>query len=151
MILTENELFAQFVLLSGSKIYFFWQKYTSQTKCFFGSLSNWSLWAINKSIVNVISWYYIDAGTRAGPWRRCGRYGRTSGPLWSCHTTCDTRASGGLAGRGPLDTDRVNNDRRFTDYSPSLSPHHRYGALHCHTCTHVGDKRQYLDRTNHSM
>ena len=44
MILTENELFAQFVLLSGSKIYFFWQKYTSQTKCFFGSLSNWSLW-----------------------------------------------------------------------------------------------------------
>ena len=43
MILTENELFAQFVLLSGSKIYFFWQKYTSQTKCFFGSLSNWSL------------------------------------------------------------------------------------------------------------
>ena len=43
MILTENELFAQFVLLSGWKIYFFWQKYTSQTKCFFGSLSNWSL------------------------------------------------------------------------------------------------------------
>ena len=41
--MTENELFAQFVLLSGSKIYFFWQKYTSQTKCFFGSLSNWSL------------------------------------------------------------------------------------------------------------
>ena len=42
MILTENELFAQFVLLSGSKIYFFWQKYTSQTKYFFGSLINWS-------------------------------------------------------------------------------------------------------------
>ena len=40
MILTENELFAQFVLLSGLKIYFFWQKYTSQTKYFFGSLSN---------------------------------------------------------------------------------------------------------------
>ena len=38
--LTENELFAQFVLLSGLKIYFFWQKYTSQTKYFFGSLSN---------------------------------------------------------------------------------------------------------------
>ena len=46
MILTENELFVQFVLLSGSKIYFFWQKYTSQTKCFFGSLSNWSLWCL---------------------------------------------------------------------------------------------------------
>ena len=45
MILTENELFAQFVLLSGSKIYFFWQKYTSQSKCFFGSLSDWSLWS----------------------------------------------------------------------------------------------------------
>ena len=43
MILMENELFEQFVLLSVSKIYFFWQKYTSQTKCFFGSLSNWSL------------------------------------------------------------------------------------------------------------
>ena len=38
--LMENELFAQFVLLSGLKIYFFWQKYTSQTKYFFGSLSN---------------------------------------------------------------------------------------------------------------
>ena len=38
--LTENELFAQFVLLSGLKIYFFWQKYTYQTKYFFGSLSN---------------------------------------------------------------------------------------------------------------
>ena len=38
--LTENELFAQFVLLSGLKIYFFWQKYTSQTKYFFGSLIN---------------------------------------------------------------------------------------------------------------
>jgi hypothetical protein len=42
MILLENELFAQFVLLSGLKIYFFWQKYTSQTKYFFGSLINWS-------------------------------------------------------------------------------------------------------------
>ena len=42
--LTENELFAQFVLLSGLKIYFFWQKYTSQTKYFFGSLSNRSPW-----------------------------------------------------------------------------------------------------------
>ena len=40
MILTENEFFAQFVLLLGSKIYFFWQKYTSQTKYFFGSLIN---------------------------------------------------------------------------------------------------------------
>ena len=40
MIWMENELFAQFVLLSGLKIYFFWQKYTSQTKYFFGSLSN---------------------------------------------------------------------------------------------------------------
>ena len=43
-ILTENELVAQFVLLSGSKIYFFWLKYTSQTKHFFVSLSNWSTW-----------------------------------------------------------------------------------------------------------
>ena len=40
----ENELFAQFVLLSGLKIYFFWQKYTSQTKYFFGPLSNRSPW-----------------------------------------------------------------------------------------------------------
>ena len=40
MILRENELFAQFVLHSGLKIYFFWQKYTSQTKYFFGSLGN---------------------------------------------------------------------------------------------------------------
>ena len=40
MIWMENELFAQFVLLSGLKIYFFWQKYTSQTKYFFGPLSN---------------------------------------------------------------------------------------------------------------
>jgi len=44
MILSENELFARFILLSGSKIYFFWQKYTSQTKYFFGSLINWSPW-----------------------------------------------------------------------------------------------------------
>ena len=42
--LTENKLFAQFVLLSGLEIYFFWQKYTSQTKYFFGLLSNRSPW-----------------------------------------------------------------------------------------------------------
>ena len=45
----ENKLFVQFVLLSGSKIYFFWQKYTSQTKYFFGSLSNRSPCIINIS------------------------------------------------------------------------------------------------------
>ena len=48
--LMENELFAQFVLLSGLKIYFFWQKYTSQTKYFFGSLINWSpCWSPQRS------------------------------------------------------------------------------------------------------
>ena len=33
-----------YLLLSGLKIYFFWQKYTSQAKYFFGSLSNRSPW-----------------------------------------------------------------------------------------------------------
>ena len=65
MILTENELFAQFVLLSGSKIYFFWQKYTSQTKCFFGSLSNWSLWFLPKFASSVLWWPQVIFG-RAG-------------------------------------------------------------------------------------
>ena len=32
----------QFVFLSGSKLYFFLKKYTSLTKYFFKSLSNWS-------------------------------------------------------------------------------------------------------------
>ena len=51
MILTEYKLLAQFVLLSGSKIYFFWQKYTSHTKYFFGSLNNWSLCLLIQIII----------------------------------------------------------------------------------------------------
>ena len=49
--------FAQFVLLSGLKIYFFWQKYTSQTKYFFGSLINRSPWSNQKSAENARSFY----------------------------------------------------------------------------------------------
>ena len=61
IILSENELFARFLLLSGSKIYFFWQKYTSQTKYFFGSLSNRSPWTLLQmdwewQRGNLISW-----------------------------------------------------------------------------------------------
>ena len=54
----DNELFGQFILLSGYKIYsFFLQKYTSQTKCIFGLPSNQSIWVYHY-ITN-----YIMVGT----------------------------------------------------------------------------------------
>ena len=72
MILMENELFVQFVLLSGSKIYFFWKKYTSQTKCFFGSLSNWSLWYYwhNKVAAVVRQWCHTADMASSGDTRQ---------------------------------------------------------------------------------
>ena len=56
----ENELFARFVLLSGSKIYFFLQNYTSQTKYFFGSLINWSPCFFKNENYHLFSYSYVS-------------------------------------------------------------------------------------------